>query len=238
MSTNKNNLPRIIALPPFFKGKQLRENKYSLDVRAELIVEIDALEVLMRIIPGQKIAVAVTNQGMSNLVEMLKVLIARLRSVGAEPFIVPAISGVQRLSADEQRLALETIGITERAIGAPIYLTMETILIGETPQGIPVFIDRYAYEADGIIVVNRRKLHGGGSSDYKSGLMRMITIGLGKQSSVSMCRSYGSTQITENIAEVARFIVKATNFLFGVAVSENPYQETTHIKLVTSQGLS
>lgn len=238
MSANKNNLHNIVALPPLFKGKQLRENKHSVDVKAELIAEIDALEVLMKIIPRQKIAVAVANQGMSNLVEMLKVLIARLRSVGAEPFIVPAISGGQRLSADEQRHALEAIGITERAIGAPIYVTMETILIGETPQGIPVFIDRYAYEADGIIVVNRRKLHGGFSNDYKSGLMRMITIGLGKQSSVSMCRSYGSTQITENIAEVAKFIVKATNFLFGVAVSENPYQETTNIKLVTSQGLS
>jgi len=232
-----NNLIRISALPSVLKGKQLRKNIQMLDVQAELTVEIDASGILLKIIPGQKIAVAVASQGMTNLVDMVKVLITKLESVGAEPFIVPAIGGGERLSADEQRHVLETIGITEQAVGAPIYSTMETVLIGESPKGIPVFIDRYAYEADGIIVINRTKFHGGGRSHYNSGLMRMITIGLGKQSSFSMCRSYGSAHISENIAEVARFILQATNFLFGVAVIENQYQETTHIKLVTSQGL-
>ncbi|MBP2625498.1 MAG: hypothetical protein H6Q68_209 [Firmicutes bacterium] len=132
---------------------------HTLDVKAELTVEVDALRVLMKIIPGQKIAVAVANQGMTNLIAMVKVLITRLRSVGAEPFIITAIGGGERLSADEQRHILETIGITEQAVGAPIYSTKETVLIGESPQGIPVFIDRYAYEADGIIVVNRTKFH-------------------------------------------------------------------------------
>ena len=237
MNANKNNPTRIIALPHVFKGRQLRKNLQALDVQVELTTEIDALHVLMKISPGQKIAVAVANQGTSNLVEVVKVLIARLRSAGAEPFIVPAISGGDRLSADEQRHVLQTIGITEQAVDAPIHSTMETVLIGETPRGIPVFIDRYAYEADGIIVINRIKFHGGFRSYYKSGLMKMITIGLGKQSSFSMCHSYGSTHISENIAEVARFILKATNFLFGIAVIENQYQETTHIKLVTSQEL-
>lgn len=237
MIVTKNNLTRIIPLPSVLQGKQLRENMHMLDVKVELAKEIDALEIWAKIAPGQRIAVAVANQGTKNLVEMVKLLIIRLRSAGAKPFIVPAIDNGRGLSADEQRDVLKKIGITEKEIGAPIYSTMETILIGESPKGIPVFIDRYAYEADGIIVLNRTKFHGGFSSDYKSGLRRRITIGLGKQSSVSMCRSYGSTHISENIAEVARFIIQATTFLFGIAVIENPYHEITHIKLVTSQGL-
>ena len=236
MIANKNNHTRISALPPVLKGKQLRENMYTFDVSTELTTELDALEVLLKISPGQKIAVAVANQGMNNLVEIVKVLIARLRAVGAVPFIVPVIGG-EGLTAEDQRHILESIGVTELAVGAPIYSTMETVLIGESAKGIPVFIDRYAYEADGIIVVNRTKYHGGFRSDYKNGLMRMITIGLGKQSSVYMCRSYGSTHIAENIAEVARFILQTTKFLLGVAVIENQYQETTHIKLVTRSEL-
>ena len=237
MSAIKNNLIHLIALPAELKGRQLRENQQRLDVKAELVGEIESLEVLLNISPGQKIAVAVANQGMTNLVDIVKELITRLRSVGAEPFIVPAIIGGERLAADEQQDVLASSGITEQAVGAPIYSTMESILIGESLKGIPVFLDRYAYEADGIIVVNRTKFHGGYPSDYKSGLLRMITIGLGKQSSFSMCRTYGSAHIGENIAEVARFILKATHFLFGVAVTENQYKETTHIKIVTRQEL-
>jgi len=237
MMSRETTTTRIIALPSRFKGKQLQANTHTLHVETELLEEFDTLNIVHKILPGQKIAVVVGNQGITNLVEMVKVLIRKLQSVGAEPFIIPAVSSGERISAAKQIDSLAKIGITKQSVGVPVSSAMETILIGESPKGIPVFIDRYAYEADGIIVLNRTKFHKGIHSDDKSGLMRMITIGLGKQSSASMCRSYGSEQIADNIAEVARFIIQATHFLFGIAVGENPYHETTQITCVANHSL-
>ena len=41
-------------------------------------------------------------------------------------------------------------------MGVPIRATMDTTQVGETPQGIPVFLDNYALEADHTVVVGER----------------------------------------------------------------------------------
>ena len=58
-----------------------------------------------------------------------------------------------------QKKILEGYGITEEMIGAPIYASMQTAQIGVSASGLPVFIDQYAAQADGIIVVGRVKPH-------------------------------------------------------------------------------
>ena len=58
---------------------------------------------------------------------------------------------------------------------------MDTVKIGHTAEGMPVYIDRYAYEADGIIPINRVKPHTAFRGKYESGLIKMLAIGMGKQ---------------------------------------------------------
>ncbi|HEY3425485.1 MAG TPA: lactate racemase domain-containing protein [Negativicutes bacterium] len=226
-----------VALPQFYKAKQLFDRPQITNVQTELSKEIDAVGTLARVTAGQRIAVAVGCPGIANLPEMVKVIISKLRAVGAEPFIVPAMGSLEKTSAQEQQRILESLGITENVIGAPICSTMETVLVGVSPKGVPVFIDRHAYEADGIVLINRIKPHSGFCGNVESGLMKLLTIGLGKQTSAAMCHCYGSLCMSESIAELASFVIQATNFLFGVAVIENAYYETAQIKVLTGQRL-
>ena len=78
---------------------------------------------------------------------------------------------------------MESIGITEDSVGAPIRATMDTEQIGTFDLGrsIPVHMDTYAHNADGIILINRVKSHPSFRARYESGLMKMMAIGLGKQ---------------------------------------------------------
>jgi len=57
-------------------------------------------------------------------------------------------------------------------------------------MGVPVYIDKYALEADGIIVVNRVKPHTDFKAEIESGLMKMMVVGLGKQKGAEMIHKY------------------------------------------------
>ena len=64
-------------------------------------------------------------------------------------------------------------------MGVPVRATMETLPIGESPEGVPVVLDRNALEADHIAVVNRIKPHTDFDAEIESGLTKMLAIGLG-----------------------------------------------------------
>src|SRR3712207_6834857 len=66
-------------------------------------------------------------------------------------------------------------------MGCPVRATMEAVRIGETPAGVEVFMDRNAYEADAVVVVNRIKPHTAFRGEVESGPTKMLAIGLGKQ---------------------------------------------------------
>ena len=71
---------------------------------------------------------------------------------------------------------------------------METVVLGTDGFGLPIHFDRNAYEADGIVLLNRVKPHTSFTGRYESGLLKMLTIGLGKRrgprrSTSSACRA-------------------------------------------------
>ena len=65
-------------------------------------------------------------------------------------------------------------------MGCPVRATMETVVVCETAEGFPVHFDRYAYEADHVLVCGRVKPHTDFVGEIESGLMKMMLIGLGK----------------------------------------------------------
>ena len=60
-------------------------------------------------------------------------------------------------SAEGQTAVLAHLGVTEETVHAEIRSSMEVIEIGKLPNGLPVYIDKLASEADGIVVINRDK---------------------------------------------------------------------------------
>ena len=68
---------------------------------------------------------------------------------------------------------------------------METVKIGESADGHDIRIDKNASGADGIILINRIKPHTSFRGRFESGLMKMMAIGLGKQSGAESCHESG-----------------------------------------------
>ena len=135
-------------------------------------------------------------------------------------------------SAEGQINILKEMGITEEYIDAPIKATMEVVKIGDTNDGLPVYIDKYADEADGIVVINRIKPHVGFRGKYESGLMKMITIGLGKQMGASISHDLGFRKMAENVYAIACKVIEKKNIIFALGILENSYDETCKIVIM------
>ena len=112
-------------------------------------------------------------------------------------------------------------GITEEAMGCPLCIGTGTQVIGTTQDGLPVQIDAFAAQADGIIVVNRIKAHTAFMGDYESGLMKMLAIGLAKQAG----RTTAMPRLRPHGGDVPKFgkaIIQYSRLLFGLAIVETP----------------
>jgi hypothetical protein len=162
-------------------------------------------------------------------------VVNELKAIGAEPFIVPTMGSHGGATAAGQKKVLAEYGITEGTMGAPIKATMEVVEIGATPEGIPVFLDKNAHQADHVAVVARVKPHTDFKASVESGLMKMMTIGLGKQRGADLYHQgviqYSYYQI---VTAVAREVIKKSPIAFGLALVENQKDETAIIRAVPS----
>jgi hypothetical protein len=135
-------------------------------------------------------------------------------------------------TAEGQRQVLVAMGITEDYVGCPIKATMDVLQVGVSANGLPVYVGKYAHDADAIIVINRVKPHVGFSGKVESGLMKLISIGLGNQKGADTCHELGMGKMAETVPAVARVVLGNTNLLFGVALLENAYHETCRIEVL------
>ncbi|MFN4179458.1 MAG: hypothetical protein ACK4I8_04040, partial [Armatimonadota bacterium] len=130
---------------------------------------------IARRLKGKRIAITAGSRGIANIAEIVKGVVEFVRGCGGEPFVFPAMGSHGGATAEGQLAILRDYGITEEFIGAPILATMEVEKIGET-DGIPVYVDKFAANADGIIVVNRIKHHTDFSGPHESGLVKMMAV--------------------------------------------------------------
>ncbi len=224
-----------IALPRVARVRQTFERPILADPVAELAAQLTAKGTLAGVKPGQRIAITAGSRGITALPELLRTLAAAVREAGGEPFLVPAMGSHGGATAEGQTNMLAGMGITEDAVGAPIRATMETVEVGRTADGSPVYLDRYAHEADGIIAVNRIKPHVSFRGRYESGLAKMIVIGLGKQQGADVCHELGAGRMAENIPAMAAVTLAKANIIAGVAIIENAYHETSRLAVLAGR---
>jgi hypothetical protein len=188
--------------------------------------------VLETVKEGQSIAVAVGSRGVVNQPLLVRLLVAELKKRGARPFIVPAMGSHGGASAQGQERLLADLGVSAEAVGAPVRSSMEVVALGEAAGGLPVYMDRAAAGADGIVLINRIKQHVAFRGPYESGLFKMLAIGLGKQRGAEVCHNLGFQRMAEHIPALARVALRAAPVLFGVALVENGYHETARIEVL------
>src|ERR687893_1808924 len=176
-------------------------------------------------LPAGSVAVGVGSRGVARIDEVTAALVQGLKETGAEPFVVPAMGSHGASTAEGQAEVLRHLGVSEEQVGCPVRATMETTMLGETPSGVEIFMDRNAYEADAVILVNRVKPHTAFRGRVESGPTKMLTIGLGKQNGAHSVHSAGWENIHRTILEAAQVAVESGKVAFGLAVLENPDEE-------------
>ena len=180
--------------------------------------------------PGQRIAIGVGSRGVANVARITRSTAEAVRRVGGEPFVVPAMGSHGGATAEGQVAILESLGVTEAFIKCPIRSSMDVVQIGSTEDGMPVYLDRNAASADGIVVINRVKKHTDFHGEIESGLMKLICIGLGKRAQADLVHSYGAPGLKRYIPLVARVTLARAPILLGIATLENGYEQTAEIE--------
>lgn len=199
------------------------------DIPAKVRAIIGASPAVGKLPANAAVAITAGSRGIANLPEILREIVRCLRSRSLAPYLVPAMGSHGGATAEGQLEVLRHLGITEQTVEAPIRSSMEVELLGHTPDGLPVYMDKHALQADGIIVVNRIKAHTAFRGTVESGLSKMIAIGLGKITGASHIHNGGVERMAGNIEAISRFALSHARILLGVGIVENGYDETADI---------
>lgn len=216
--------PRMLPVRQRFKAPQLS------DVAAAAAAALE--QVRARITPGMTVAITAGSRGIHDKPTVVRAAGEWLRSVGAKPFVVPAMGSHGGATAEGQVGMLAELGMTEHTLGMPIQSTMETVDLGAVPDGPTAYLDRNAEAADAILVINRIKAHTDFKGDIESGLAKMTAIGLGKQRGAEGIHLYGPANLGFWIPRVARRIIDTGKVLGGLAILENAYDRAARIEFV------
>ena len=220
-------------LPPLFRVRQRFDAPRVDDIPGEVHRQLLALDLAERIKPGQRVAITAGSRGVANIHVVIRAIADHLKSLGGQPFIVPAMGSHGGGTAEGQRRVIESYGVTELFCGCPIVASMETVVVCDTAEGFPVHFDRNAYEADHVVVVNRVKPHTNFIGDIESGLMKMMLIGLGKHAGAKIYhRAINDHDFGQIVRSVAGRVLQKCHVVAGVALVENAYDETGRIAAV------
>jgi hypothetical protein len=227
-----------VPLPRMVEVSQLFDRPRVEDPASELGGALRDKGYFTNLAPGASVVIAVGSRGIANLPSMVKRVVDELRLAGARPFIVPAMGSHAGATAEGQRAMLEGLGISEASVGAEIRSSMQVQQLGVSPLGLPVCMDAQAAAADGIVIINRIKPHVCYRGPYESGLMKMITIGLGKQAGADFCHRLGFEKMPEHIPDIGRAAISKVNILCAVGILENAYHETARIATLKGSEIS
>ncbi|WP_269758345.1 lactate racemase domain-containing protein [Thalassobacillus sp. C254] len=199
--------------------------------------ELDKEDIKCQIKPGASIAITAGSRGIANIALIIKEVIRQLKEKGANPFIVPAMGSHGGATAEGQVKVLNSLGITEEYSGAPIKSSMQTVQIGTTEEDLPVYMDKNAYEADGVIVMGRIKPHTDFRATIESGICKMASIGLGKHDQALALHTLGIHGIRDVMPKAAKVIFDSGKVLFGIGIVENAYDETAIIEAIPTKNI-
>lgn len=225
-----------MAFPRMLRIRQKFDAPRVTDIPAEVERQLATLKLQSKIKPGQTVAVTAGSRGIANIAVIIKAAVQHFQKLGAQPFIVPAMGSHGGGTAEGQREIIEGYGVTEEYCGCPIKASMETVIVAETPQGIPVHFDKHASQADHVFVCGRVKPHTNFVGDIESGLHKMMLIGLGKHNGAKIYhRAIMDYSWIEIVRSVADAVIRNCKVIAGLGIVENAYDETGLIAAVAPE---
>jgi hypothetical protein len=210
-----------MPFPPLARVRQSIPQPRLEDVPGTVRRLIRTSHLRERVAPGGTIAVGIGSRGVHGIAQIARTIVDTLLEMSYRPFIVAAMGSHGGATAEGQRTLLAEYGVTTEAMGVPVKTDMDTLVLGTNPVGLPIFFDKNAYQADGIVLANRVKPHTDFHATHESGVLKMLVIGLGKREGASQVHKLGLRGMKEVLPAVGRFLAENTRFALGLAVIEN-----------------
>ena len=223
------NLPRFVLVEQSFPDRRI--SNISEHIRREL----SQADFARRVPKGARIAIGAGSRGISNISTIVKCVVDFWKQQGANPFIIPAMGSHGAATAEGQADVLAHYGIHEATMGVPVVSSLDVVSLGKTPEGIEVFMDKNAYDADAVFLVPRVKWHTDFAGAVESGLFKMMAIGLGKFAGAQQYHTFAyHLGLEAMIRAVGAKMFASGKVLGGLAIQEGAHHETGGMVAVTS----
>jgi hypothetical protein len=219
--------PRLLLVRQKFPDRRIP------DPAAEVRTQLEASSFARRLKPGSRVAIGVGSRGIHNIATIVRAVVRYWKDQGMHPLLFPAMGSHGAASAAGQADVLAHYGITESAMGCPLVSQLEVVSLGKTADGIEAFMDRIAYESDGVMLVGRVKWHTDFDGKIESGLFKMMAIGLGKFAGAQRYHAYAYRLGLEHvIRSIGRQVLKSNKILGGLAILEDAQHNTARLDAV------
>jgi hypothetical protein len=226
----------IIAVMKLLRVHQKLVSNPIADIPATVYEQLDRLKIA---VPRGDVALTAGSRGISNIATILRAAGQWLRDHGARPFVIPAMGTHNGGTAEGQVAMLASLGITEKSLDMPIRASMECVKIGTVPSesaaGSDVWMDRFAYESAGVLVVNRVKLHTSFSAPVQSGLAKMMTVGIGKVGGARTFHDTPTAMLPARLLAMRDVVIASGKICAGLAILEDGYDQTAELHAVKPQ---
>lgn len=226
-----------MVVPPLARVRQSIPQPKVANVPATVRRLVLASRLRERVAPGGAIAVGIGSRGIHGIDVIAKTIVDTLLAMDYKPFIVAAMGSHGGATSEGQRALLAGYGVTSDAMGVPVKTDMDVTVLGTNPAGLPIYFDKNAYEAGGIVLVNRVKPHTDFRAAHESGVLKMLVIGLGKREGASQVHKLGIRGMQEILPAVGHSLVKATRFALGVAIIENAEDRPAEIVAIEPESI-
>src|SRR5450755_1826313 len=224
--------PRLLVVRQKFPDRKI------VDVAAAVRAQLAASGFAARLKPGARVAIGVGSRGIHNIATIVHNVVQYFQEQGMQPLLFPAMGSHGAANAAGQAEVLASYGITEASMGCPLISHLEVVSLGKTSDGIEAFMDKVAYDADGVMLVGRVKWHTDFAGKIESGLFKMMAIGLGKFAGAQRYHSYAYRLGLEYvIRSVGRQVLKSGKILGGLAILEDAYHNTAKVDAVPVEAM-
>jgi hypothetical protein len=224
--------PRLLVVRQKFPDRKIP------DVAAEVRNQLAASGFAGRLKPGSRVGIGVGSRGIHNIATIVRNVVQYWQEQGMHPFLFPAMGSHGAASAAGQAEVLAHYGITEATMGCPLISQLEVVSLGKTSDGIEAFMDKMAYDSDGVMLVGRVKWHTDFAGKIESGLFKMMAIGLGKFAGAQRYHNYAYRLGLEHvIRSVGRQVLKSGKILGGLAILEDAYHNTAKLDAVPVEAM-